>query len=51
MVLKPVENQLPLSCGTMQLAVASAVFPAKSPTVAVRLYTRPLPLPERSARS
>lgn len=28
---------LPLSCGTMQLAVAVAVFPARSATLAVRL--------------
>ena len=39
-----------LSCGTTMVTLAVVVFPAKSVAWYVRVYTRPGPTPERSAR-
>src|ERR1051326_1414292 len=44
-------GQCPWSCGTVQVAVEVATFPAKSVALAVRVYIRPVPVPKRSARS
>ena len=44
-------SQFPWSCGTDTVVVHEAVFPARSAPLDLRVYTRPIPEPNRWARS